>query len=299
MQLGALIPLGDIGGDPATVREYAQQAEAAGYDFLEAPDHVVGVNVESRPDWDRSRNTSADLFHDPFVLFGFLAGCTQKLGFSTGVLILPQRQTVLVAKQAACLDVLCGGRFRLGIGVGWNDVEFQALNENFHNRGRRSEEQVQVMQALWAQPHVAFKGRYHTIDDAGINPLPASRRVPVWFGGHHDRTLERIAKWGDGWMPNAYPPDDSALKVFGQLRDLTRQAGRDPAAVGIEVWTSCGSGTPADWRQEAAFWKQAGATHLCLTTTFNRRHHRRIEGHGTADHLAALRRYRDAIAGAL
>jgi probable F420-dependent oxidoreductase len=299
MQLGALIPLGDTGGDPATVREYAQQAEAAGYDFLEAPDHVVGVNVESRPDWDRSRNTSADLFHDPFVLFGFLAGCTQKLGFSTGVLILPQRQTVLVAKQAACLDVLCGGRFRLGIGVGWNDVEFQALNENFHNRGRRSEEQVQVMQALWAQPHVAFKGRYHTIDDAGINPLPASGRVPVWFGGHHERTLERIAKWGDGWMPNAYPPDDSALTVFEHLRTLTRQAGRDPADVGIEVWTSCGSGTPADWRREAAFWKQAGATHLCLTTTFNRRHHRRIEGHGVADHLAALKRYRDAIADAL
>ena len=172
-----------------------------GYDFLEAPDHVLGVNAASRPDWDMSRNTSQDLFHDPFVLFGFLAGCTSKLGFSTGVLILSQRQTVLVAKQAAWLDVLCGGRFRLGIGVGWNEVEFLGLNENFRNRGRRSEEQVQVMQALWAQEHVTFKGRYHTIDDAGINPRPASGRVPVWFGGHHDATLPRIAKWGDGWMP--------------------------------------------------------------------------------------------------
>ena len=299
MQLGALLPLGDIGGDPATVRDYAQQAESLGYDFLEAADHVLGVNVASRPDWDLTRNTSADLFHDPFVLFGFLAGCTRKLGFSTGVLILPQRQTALVAKQAACLDVLCGGRFRLGIGVGWNEVEFQALNENFRNRGRRSEEQVQVMQQLWAQPHVTVKGRYHTIDDAGINPRPASGRVPVWFGGHHEHTLERVAKWGDGWMPNAYAPDDGALAIFEQLRSLTRQAGRDPASVGIEVWTSCGSGNPADWRRDAAFWKQAGATHLCLTTTYNRRHHHRIDGRSPADHLAALRRYRDAVGAVL
>jgi probable F420-dependent oxidoreductase len=299
MQLGALIPLGDIGGDREAVRDYAQAIEAMGYDFLEAPDHVLGVNAASRPDWDLSRNTSRDLFHDPFVLFGFLAGCTRTLGFSTGVLILPQRQTVLVAKQAACLDVLCGGRFRLGIGVGWNEAEFVGLNENFRNRGRRSEEQVQVMQALWAQDHVTFNGRWHRIEDAGINPRPASGRVPVWFGGHHEATLARIAKWGDGWMPNAYPPDRSALEVFDKLRALTREAGRDPRAVGIEAWTSCGSGTPDDWRNEAAFWKNAGASHICLSTTFNRRHHRRIAGHTAADHLAALRAYRDAVAEAL
>jgi probable F420-dependent oxidoreductase len=187
---------------------------------------VLGVNAASRPGWDR--NTNDDLFHDPFVLFGYLAGVTPKLGFSTGVLILPQRQTALVAKQAACLDVLCGGRFRLGIGVGWNEVEFVGLNENFHNRGRRSEEQVQVMQKLWADPHVTFEGRWHRIEDAGINPRPASGRVPVWYGGHVEQTLQRIAKWGDGWMPNAYPPDQSALDVFATLRKLTEQAGRDP-----------------------------------------------------------------------
>src|SRR6202521_6435665 len=191
MQLGALLPLGDIGGDPGVVREFAQTAETIGYDFLEAPDHVLGVNAASRPGWDR--NTSADLFHDPFVLFGFLAGCTSKLGFSTGVLILPQRQTVLVAKQAASLDVLCGGRFRLGVGVGWNAVEFVGLNENFRNRGRRSEEQVEVMQALWAEPHVTFAGRYHTIEVAGINPLPTRRRIPIWFGGPADVTRPRLA----------------------------------------------------------------------------------------------------------
>jgi probable F420-dependent oxidoreductase len=156
MELGTLLPWSDIGGEPAVIREYAQAAESIGYHFLEAPDHVLGVNAASRPGWDR--NDSEDLFHDPFVLFGYLAGCTTRLGFSTGVLILPQRQTVLVAKQAACLDVLSGGRFRLGIGVGWNEVEFTGLNENFHNRGRRSEEQVEVMQKLWASPHVSFKG---------------------------------------------------------------------------------------------------------------------------------------------
>jgi probable F420-dependent oxidoreductase len=297
MQLGALIPLGDIGGDPAVVRDYAQSMEDMGYDFVEAPDHVLGVNAASRPGWDRNDND--DLFHDPFVLGGFLAGCTQKLGFSTGVLILPQRQTVLVAKQAACLDVLSGGKFRLGIGVGWNEVEFIGLNENFHNRGRRSEEQVQVMQALWSQPHVTFKGRYHTIDDAGINPRPASGRVPLWYGGHHDATLTRIAKWGDGWMPNAYPPDHTAIEVFARLRGLIKAEGRDPAAVGIEVWTSCGSGTPEEWHREAVFWKAAGATHIALTTTFDRRHHKRIAGHTAQDHLTALRRYRDAVANAL
>src|SRR3954454_22051362 len=262
MQLGSLLPLGDIGGDPAVVREYAQTAEAIGYDFVEAPDHVLGASEATASEPGR---TGAGLYHDPFVLFGYLAGCTQELGFSTGVLILPQRQTVLVAKQAASLDALCGGRFRLGIGVGWNEVEFTGLNENFRNRGRRSEEQVQVMQALWAQEHVSFKGKYHTIDEAGINPRPASGRVPVWYGGHHELTLPRIAKWGDGWMPNAYPPDQSALDVFAQLRGLTEAAGRDPDSVGIEVWTSCAQGSEAAWRRETLFWKKAGPSHICLT----------------------------------
>ena len=222
MELGTLLPLGDIGGSPAALKEYAQAAEDAGFDFIEAPDHVVGVNPTTHPE----ERMSAGLYHDPFALFSFFTGVTPKLGFSTGVLILAQRQTTLVAKQAACLDVLCGGRFRLGVGVGWNEPEFVALNENFHNRGRRSEEQVQVMQKLWAEDHVVFKGKWHTIDDAGINPRPLSGKVPIWFGGHHERTLERIAKWGDGWMPNAYPADQSALDIFATLRKLTEQAGR-------------------------------------------------------------------------
>jgi probable F420-dependent oxidoreductase len=296
MQLGTLLPLGDIGGTPAVMREYAQAAEAAGYDFIEAPDHVVGINPGGAGAGERM---SAGLYHDPFVLFSYLAGVTPKLGFSTGVLILAQRQATLVAKQAACLDSLCGGRFRLGVGVGWNEPEFVALNENFHNRGRRSEEQVQVMQMLWANPFVAFSGKWHTLEDVGINPRPASGKVPVWFGGHHERTLERIAKWGDGWMPNAYPPGQEALDILATLRKLTEAAGRDPAAIGIEVWTSMGSGSESDWAKEAQFWKKAGATHLCLTTTFHRRHHHRLGGQTLGDHVAALKRFQSAVADAL
>jgi probable F420-dependent oxidoreductase len=295
MQLGALVPFGDTGGDPSLVRDFALTVEAMGYDFLEAPDHVLGANPGTNANTDPRASVADVLYHDPFVLLSYLSAVTTKLAFSTGVLIVAQRQTALVAKQAACLDVLSGGRFRLGIGVGWNPVEFTALNENFHNRGRRSEEQAQVMQALWAQPYLKFKGKYHTIDDAGINPRPASGKVPLWYGGHHEHTLPRIAKWGDGWMPNAYPPDQSALDIFSELRRLTEAAGRDPSAVGIEVWTSCGESTEADWRKDVGFWKQAGASHICLTTTFNRRHHHRIAGQTAGDHLAALKRYRDAV----
>jgi probable F420-dependent oxidoreductase len=150
--------------------------------------------------------TSATAYHDPFVLFGFLSGCTERIGFAAGVLILAQCQAVLVAKQAACLDVLSGGRFRLGVGVGWNEIEFTALNENFANRGKRSEEQVRAMQALWAEPHVNFAGAFHRIEDAGINPRPASGGVPIWFGGHAEATFRRAAEYGDDFMPLGVVP---------------------------------------------------------------------------------------------
>lgn len=300
MKFGVLAPFTVIGGDPALVRDYALQLEAAGLDFLEIPDHVLGGNPATTAVPEGHSAMAANPYHDPFTLLSFLAGCTTKIGFSTGVLILPQRQAALVAKQAACLDVLCGGneRFRLGIGVGWNPIEFTGLNENFHNRGRRSEEQVQVMQALWARDFVTFKGKYHTLEDAGISPRPASGKIPLWYGGHHEHTLPRIAKWGDGWMPNAYPPDQSALDVFDQLRRLTEQEGRDPAEIGIEVWTSCGDGE-AEWREEVAFWKKAGVSHICLTTTFNRRHHKAIRSRKAEDHLTATKRYHEAVADLL
>lgn len=299
MRLGVMLPLTDIGGEPNVMRDFAQAAEELGYTNLGLPDHVLGVNVASRPEWG-DRNTSADLFHDPFVAFAFLAGaCRATTEFSTQVLILAQRQTVLVAKQAASLDVLSGGRFRLGIGVGWNAVEFTGLNEDFHNRGRRSEEQVQVMRALWAEPHVTFKGKWHQIEDAGINPRPVSGRIPIWFGGHMDVTLKRTAKWGDGWVMLAHPPGDTALAEFAKLRGFTEAEGRDPASVGLEVWVSTATGSEADWREEFLFWKAAGVTRVTLNSTFARNHHRRIAGRTMADHVDALRRYRTAVADLL
>jgi probable F420-dependent oxidoreductase len=295
MQLGASLAVADIGTGAAVIRDYAQAAEGLGFDYLQAPDHVLGGNPEGHKDKKRV-GTSVNAYHDPFVLFGFVAGCTKKIGFAPGVLILAQRQAALVAKQAACLDVLSGGgRLRLGVGVGWNELEFTGLNENFSNRGKRSEEQVQVMQALWAEPHITFKGKYHTIDDSGINPRPASGRVPVWFGGHVDATLQRTAKWGDGWMPLAYPADDTALAAFDKLRGLVRAAGRDPADVGIEVWMSLGNGNPDEWRKEFTFWKNAGVTHVTGHTTYANAHHKRIAGHSFADHLAAITQFRDAV----
>ena len=299
MRLGVMLPLHDVGGDPIVLRDFAQAAEGLGYTNLGLADHVLGVNVASRPDWG-DRNTSEDLFHDPFVCFAYLSAiCQPTTEFSTQVLILAQRQAVLVAKQAASLDLLCGGRFRLGVGVGWNPVEFTGLNENFSNRGRRSAEQVEVMQKLWAEPHVTFKGRWHEIQDAGINPMPVNRRIPVWFGGHVDQTLERIARLGDGWIMNAYPPGDTALAEFARLRAMTEANCRPADAVGIEVWTSVGSGSDKDWAAEAQFWKASGASHLTLTTTFGRRHHRRIAGKTVTDHLSAMERYRDAVREAL
>src|SRR4051794_16895354 len=297
MQLGASLPIGDIGPSPAIVRDYAQEAEQLGFDYLVAPDHVLGANPATAE--GDGVGTSATAYHDPFVLFGFLAGCTQRIGFAAGVLILAQRQAVLVAKQAACLDVLSGGRFRLGVGVGWNKIEFTALNEDFSNRGRRSEEQVRVMQALWAEPHVNFAGAFHRVEDAGINPRPASGRVPIWFGGEAEATFRRAAKYGDGFMPLAYPPGDVALTAFEKLRRLTREAGRDPGKMGLEVWVSPGAGTEDDWRREIAFWKQAGVTHVTAHTTYVSGHHQRIGGRSAADHLAAITRYRSAVADLL
>ena len=295
MRLGVILPLTDIGGDPGVVAEFAQTAEELGYQEIGAPDHVLGVNVASRPDWG-ARNTSADFFHDPFVLFGFLSGLCKQAVFSTQVLIVAQRQTVLVAKQSASLDVLSGGRFRLGIGVGWNKVEFTGLNENFHNRGKRSEEQAEVMQALWANPHVSFNGKWHTIEDAGINPIALNGRIPLWYGGHEDVTLQRIAKYGDGWMMLAHPPGAEAVAAFDKMRRYAEAAGRDPKTIGLEVWTSVGAGTEKDWREEVKFWKQAGVEYITLNNTFGRYNHIRIAGRTMADHLKALRQYRDAVA---
>ena len=298
MQLGASIPVGDIGTGGAVMRDYAQAAEGLGYDYLVAPDHVLGGN----PNVDhggRRMGTTATAYHDPFVLFAYLAGVTQKMGFCVGVLILAQRQAALVAKQAASLDERSGGRFRLGVGVGWNEIEFQGLGMDFHTRGKRSEEQVRFMQALWAEPHVTFDGEFHELEDGGINPRPKSGRVPIWFGGHAEATFRRAAKYGDGFMPLQYPAGDKALEAFEKLRGMIKAAGRDPASVGLEVWVSPGMGNEDDWRKEIAFWKKAGVSHVNAHTSYVSAIHKRIDGKTYNDHLTAITRYRKAVADLL
>src|SRR5258708_31185717 len=298
MQLGASLPVGDIGTGPAVLRDYAQAAEGLGYTYLLGPDHVLGGNRDVEYGGG-GVGTSATAYHDPFVLFAFLAGVTKKMGFASGVVILAQRQAALVAKQAACLDELCEGRFRLGIGVGWNEIEFQGLGMDFHTRGKRSAEQVRFMQELWAKPSVTFKGEFHQLDDGGINPRPKSGRVPIWFGGHAEATFQRTAKYGGGFMPLAYPAGDDAPKAFDKLRGLIKAEGRDPASVGLEVWLSPGIGKEDDWRREFSFWKKARVTHVNAHTTYVSAHHKRIAGKSYAEHLDAITRYRAAVADLL
>ena len=293
LRLGVALPQTEFAGDPAAMRDFVQASEELGYHHLVTYDHVLGANP-GVADSDGPK----DLICDPFVLLGFMAACTRRIELSIQVLILPQRQTVLVAKQAASLDVLCDGRLRLGVGVGWNEVEFVGLGENFKNRGRRSEEQVELMRALWAEPYISFEGNWHKVPDAEINP-PPGRDIPLWFGGHADVTLRRIAKMGDGWMPLAYPPDDTARGEVEKLRCYAEETGRGPGDIGIDAWVSMGSKDPEAWRDEVKGWRECGATHLTLTTAFSAYHHERIEGTTLAAHLDAIKRYREAVADLL
>jgi probable F420-dependent oxidoreductase len=291
MRVGVVFPQTEIGSDHAVIRDFAQSAEKLGYQHILAYDHVVGANPASRPGW-RPPYTYLDPFHEPFVLFGFLAGTTKTIEFTTGVIILPQRQTVLVAKQAAALDVLSGGRLRLGIGIGWNPVEYEALGMNFHDRGRRSEEQVEVMRKLWTQELVTFEGRWHKITDAAINPLPVQKPIPVWFGGSDDRALRRLARLGDGWFP-LVGPDEKCREMIEKIRAYAREAGRDPNAIAIEGRITFGpEGGSKDWQQkwleQIAAWKALGASHVSLNTM--------KAGLSGKAHIEALGRFREATA---
>ena len=264
MQLGAIFPQTEIGNDPGAIRDFAQAAEALGYQHILVFDHVLGADASQRPEWNRPyRHT--DAFHEPFVLFGYLAALTEKIQLTTGILILPQRQTALVAKQAAAVDILTGGRLRLGVGVGWNDVEYEALGENFRNRGRRCAEQIELLRRLWTNEVVNYTGRYHQITHAGINPLPVQRPIPIWFGGGADAVLERIGRFGDGWFPQ-FQPDSAGQERIAQMRQHAQAAGRNPAQIGIEGRLNIAGGNPDTWAREAAAWSEAGATHISINT---------------------------------
>jgi probable F420-dependent oxidoreductase len=284
MQIGVTFPQTEIGADPLVIRDYAQAAEGMGYRHIVVFDHVLGADPQHRPGW--TGYTHRQMFHEPFVLFGYLAALT-KLEMVPAVIILPQRQTALVAKQAAEVDVLTGGKLRLGVGVGWNAVEYEALGMDFHKRGRMVEEQIEVMRLLWSQEVVSYKGKYHTITEAGLNPLPVRRSIPVWLGGRADTLLQRVARIADGWFPQG-KPDDAMREVVDRLRQYITEAGRDPSSVGIEARVNASDGDTDEWMRQTEGWRDLGATHISINTM--------NAGFKSLDeHIAAIRGYKEAV----
>jgi len=285
MKIGSVFPQVEIGNDPGKVRDYAQAVEALEYTHLLAFDHVLGANPERPGGW-KGPYTYRHPFHEPFVLFGFLAGVTTRVGLVSGIIILPQRQTALVAKQAATVDVLSGGRLRLGVAVGWNPVEFEALGEDFRTRGQRIEEQIDVLRTLWTKELVTVKGRKHSIPDAGINPLPVQRPIPIWMGGESEPVLRRTARIADGWMPH-FRPGSEAQTVVDRLHGWIKEAGRDPATFGIEGRYTL-TQVPREQRaKELAAWRaMRGVTHISINTMG-------LGLKSPADHVEALRRFKE------
>ena len=259
MRLNAFFPTRDIGTDQAKIRDWAQAAEELGYAGIEVADHVFGATA--RDGWTPIYNEN-DPFHETFVTLGFLAGVTKTIRLSTGVLILPQRQTGLVAKQAAEIDILSGGRLRLGVGVGWNFVEYQALGMDWKTRGARQAEQVGVLRQLWTQDLVTFSGRFHDLKEVSITPAPLQRPIPIWFGGSSDAAVKRAARLGDGWMP--IMAADEAEPKIAMLRERLKALGRDPARFGIEGWLRMNEADPARWAAAAAGWRRLGADLVML-----------------------------------
>jgi probable F420-dependent oxidoreductase len=285
MQVGVVFPQTELGGDVGAVRAYGERVEALGYRHILAFDHVVGADPSVHTGWNGPYDVKTT-FHEPMVLFGFLAGITRSLEFVTGVIILPQRQTVLVAKQAAEVDLLSSGRFRLGIGIGWNTVEYEALGEDFGNRGKRSEEQIELMRRLWTEESVTFDGRYHHVTGAGLAPLPVQRPIPIWIGANSTRGLERAGRMADGWFPMVVPgPDlDAARSVVDQA---AVDAGRDPKSIGMEAWVKW-QGSADDVVTKVDKWAKVGASHISINTM----------GAGLEtvdDHLAALTAVAEAL----
>ena len=271
MQIGVVFPQTEIGADPGGVRAYAQAAQDLGFRHLLAYDHVLGADPVRHAPWT-GFYTHESQFHEPFVLYGYLAAVAPRLELVTGVIVLPQRQTALVAKQAAQVDILTGGRLRLGIGLGWNAVEYEALGEDFDNRGKRAEEQIELLRRLWQEPVVTFEGQWHRVTAAGINPLPVQRPIPIWIGANTEPARRRAARLADGFFPftpagvRQSPLEAGWDRTIDQLRGWLREDGRDPAAFGVEPRINVGVGTPEEWRRDVEEWRAVGATHLSLNT---------------------------------
>jgi probable F420-dependent oxidoreductase len=286
VKVGVVFPQTEIGADPGGVREFAQAAQELGYTHLLAYDHVLGADVSNRRDWP-GPYTAEHQFHELLVLFGYLAGVVPGLELVAGVLVLPQRQTALVAKQAAEVDILTGGRFRLGVGLGWNFVEFEALAEDFHDRGRRAEEQIEVLRRLWTEPVVDFEGRWHRIPRAGINPLPVQRPIPIWIGGSAEAAIRRAARLADGFFPQR-PLEGGWPATMERFRGWVEEAARDPDEIGIEWRIDVSSGTPDDWRVEVEERRALGATQVSIQTM-------RGGLHGPDAHIGRIREAAEAL----
>lgn len=285
MRIGVVFPQTEIGADPGALRAYAETVAGLGFTHLLAYDHVLGADPRVHAPWQRPYDVHTT-FHEPMVLFGYLAAFTS-LELVTGIIILPQRQTALVAKQAAEVDLLTGGRFRLGVGLGWNAVEYEALGKDFTNRGRRIEEQVALMRRLWTEQSITFEGDFEKVTGAGLAPLPVQRPIPVWFGAQSSRAYERVGRLADGWFPQV-PPGPRLAEARTQVETAARKAGRDPATLGMEGRVSWGPEGAPTLVDHAGRWREAGATHVSVNTMG--------AGLGNVDaHLAALTQVAQAL----
>lgn len=290
MKIGLVFPTCDIGSDPVAIRDYVQAAEGLGFDSLLCFDHVLGAVHAGREPPLPGPYDETFPFHEPIVLLAWIAAFTRRIELATGVLVLSQRPAALVAKQAAELQLLSGGRLRLGVGVGWNRVESEALGARFADRGRRIDEQIEVLRRLWREPVVDFEGAYHRIDRAGILPLPPSP-IPIWIGGATAAAYARAARVGDGFV---FRPDDREYgEALAALRAERVRLGHDPSGFGAECSASFARG-PAHWRRLFEHWQAAGGTHFSLQVTqygAERLGARPANVHSVADHIRALERF--------
>jgi probable F420-dependent oxidoreductase len=285
MLLNALFPTRDIGTDPAKIRDWSQAAEDLGFHGIEVADHVFGA--APRGDW-KPTYSEHDPFHETFTTMAYIAAVTKKVELVSGVLILPQRQTGVVAKQAAQVDILSGGRLRLGVGVGWNHVEYEALNEDWKTRGARQAEQIEVMRKLWTEDQVTFRGRFHTLIDVTMLPAPVQRPIPIWFGGSSDAVVKRAARIGDGYMPIMTP--EVAEPKIAMLHETMKAHGRDPAKFGLEGWLRFDDANPDAWLKAGEGWKRLGAKVVMLYPMYRMPN--------VDDQIATLRRFKE-VASAL
>jgi probable F420-dependent oxidoreductase len=286
MKFGVVYPQTEAAGDPDDIRRFVRAAEDLGYDYLLVYDHVIKATHEGRTPKLAGPYTEHDSFHDPFTFFAFAAGLSPTLELVTGVLIAPQRQTALVARQAASLDLLSKERLRLGVGVGWNYVEYDALGQDFHTRGRRLDEQIGLLRQLWSTPLVSFEGRFDRVDRAGILPRP-KRAIPIFVGGFVEAAFVRGATLGDGFIFAGRRDDTRA--ALGRVRHHLRENGRSEAGFGFEL-------SIHDKPLEAAAdtvraWREAGGTHACVPS-MNQGFGRDIGAH--IDFYADLKRRIDA-----